>query len=113
MEIIKEIRARNSEAPIIMLGFYNPFAIITDETAAFDGVLTSWNSTIEKVANADVNACFVPVDDLFTSNEDLVYHTDFFHPNAKGYERMTKRVIEQLKSCNIEQMSDGLIVVEE
>lgn len=113
MEIITEIRARNKNAPILIVGFYNPFSIITDETATFDGILSAWNDTIEKVANEDSNACFVPVADLFTSNDDLVYHTDFFHPNANGYKRMTKRVIERLRSCNIEQMSDGLIVVEE
>lgn len=113
MEIITEIRARNNHAPILIVGFYNPFSIITDDTAAFDGILSAWNDTIEKVANEDINACFVPVADLFTSNDDLVYHTDFFHPNTNGYKRMMKRVIERLRSCNIEQMSDGLIVVEE
>lgn len=111
--IMKEIRAHNADAPIIIVGFYNPFAIITDESEVFEGVLSAWNGTIEQVAKNDVNACFVPVTDLLMSNDDLVYHTDFFHPNAKGYERMTTRVIEQMKSCDIEKMSDGLIVVEE
>lgn len=112
-KIIAGIRQQNASAPILMLGFYNPFSIITEETEALDSILNDWNDEIEKIANEDVNACYVPVADLFTSNDDLVYHTDFFHPNARGYERMTKRVIERMKDCDIEKMSDGVIVVEE
>ena len=112
-KIIEEIRVHNADVPIILVGFYNPFAIITDETAAFEGILESWNDTIEEIANNDINACFVPVADLFVSNDSLIYHTDFFHPNANGYERMAKRVVKQMQKCNIESMSDGLIVFEE
>ena len=112
-EIIAAIRARNADVPIIMVGFYNPFAIITDETKAFNGILNAWNDTIESVSSEDHNACYVPVEDLFKSNDDLIYHTDFFHPNANGYNRMTKRVIEKLHACDIEKMSEGLIRLEE
>ena len=112
-EIIHEIRVRNPDAPIIMIGFYNPFSIVVDEITPFEPIISEWNETIEQIANEDVNACFVPVDDLFSSNEDMVYHVDFFHPNSTGYERMTKRIIETMQSCNIEQMSDGLIGIEE
>lgn len=112
-QIIEEIRKRNEAAPIIVVGFYNPFSIITDEFTPFEPIINEWNEEMRLVAEADVNACFVPVGDLFMSNEDLVYHTDFFHPNARGYERMTERIIETMVQCEIETMSSGLIGFEE
>ena len=112
-EIFHEIRMRNADVPIVVIGFYNPFSIIVDEATPFEPIISEWNAEIKKLANEDVNACFVTIDDLFTSNEDMVYHVDFCHPNATGYDRMTKRIVERMQSCNIEQMSDGLIGIEE
>lgn len=108
-QIIAEIRLRNAEAPIILIGFYNPFSIVVDEITPFEPIISEWNAAIEQLSEQDLNACYVPVEDLFVSNEDMVYHVDFFHPNSVGYERMTKRIIETMQQCNIEQMSGGLI----
>lgn len=112
-QIVKEIRARNPEVPLILIGFYNPFSIVVDETTPFEEIIVEWNNDVRELAAQDDNACFVPVLDLFHTNEDLVYHTDFFHPNAKGYERMTERIVAAMKECDIEEMSDGLIGFEE
>lgn len=111
--ILEEIRLRNPDAPIIIIGFYNPFSIVVDEVTPFEPIITEWNTEIERLANIQTNACFVAIDDLFLSNEDMVYHVDFFHPNSTGYERMTNRIIETMQSCEIEEMSDGLIGIEE
>lgn len=112
-KILAEIRARNAEVPVIIIGFYNPFSIVTDEVTPFESIVREWNSDIEMLANSDNHACFVPVIDLFETNEDMVYHTDFFHPNAAGYEKMTERIVQTMKHCGIEEMSDGLIGFEE
>ncbi|ATP40097.1 lysophospholipase [Solibacillus sp. R5-41] len=112
-EIMAEIRMRNPEVPIILVGFYNPFSIIVDEITPFEPIVREWNTTIEDLAKQDENACFVSIEDLFTSNEDMVYHVDFFHPNSAGYDRMTRRIIETMQQCNIKQMSDGLFGFEE
>ncbi len=112
-KIVAEIRARNSEVPIILIGFYNPFSIVTDEVTPFESIIREWNGDIELLANTDEYACFVPVSDLFETNEDMVYHTDFFHPNAAGYEKMTERMAITMKQCGVEEMSDGLLGFEE
>ena len=112
-DIIAEIRVRNSEAPILLIGFYNPFSIITDEYTPFETIVNEWNDTIKQIADDDLNACFVPISDLFLTNAGMVYHTDFFHPSASGYEQMTERIIEYMKLCDIEQMSKGRIGIEE
>ena len=50
---------------------------MTNEANEFDTIITEWNNVIEDVASKDSNACYVSVEDLFDSNEELVYHTDF------------------------------------
>ena len=108
-QIIARIREVNPEVPIVLVGFYNPFSIVVEEITPFDPIISDWNDEIGKIAATDENACFVSVEDLFVSNEDMVYHVDFFHPNSTGYDRMTKRIIETMQQCDIEQMSDGLL----
>ncbi|WP_274310380.1 GDSL-type esterase/lipase family protein [Solibacillus daqui] len=108
-EILQEIRLRNADVPIILIGFYNPLSIVIDEVTPFESIISEWNTEIENLSLANNNVCFVPVEDLFVSNEDMVYHVDFFHPNSTGYDRMAERVIETMQSCDIESMSNGLL----
>ena len=88
-------------------GLYNPFSIVTDETTEFDDIIEDWNKAIEVRTVLDGKSCFVPVTDLFDSNVNMVYHTDFFHPNAKGYEEMTNRYLEEIEQCGLTELSDG------
>ncbi|WP_158582948.1 GDSL-type esterase/lipase family protein [Lysinibacillus yapensis] len=110
--ILQEIRLRNPEAPIILIGLYNPFSIITNEIPEFESIITEWNQTIEATAAKYNNACFVDIQDLFDENANKVYHTDFFHPNGYGYTIMTERIISMMKSCHIEDSEDRLILTE-
>ncbi|TWT00985.1 GDSL-type esterase/lipase family protein [Planomicrobium sp. CPCC 101079] len=97
--IFSSIRSINPTVPIIVLGIYNPFSLITQDVKEFDQIISEYNSSMEAVAEADPQACFVPVNDLFIGNDNLVYHTDFFHPNSKGYDLMTERIIERMEEC--------------
>lgn len=106
-KILKEIRTLNPDAPLILMGLYNPFSIVTDEENEFDTILLNWNKSLEVMAEEDTNACFIPVDDLFNSNANLVYHTDFFHPNSKGYEEMSERMLESIQTCGLKELTNG------
>ena len=97
--IYSSIRSINPTVPIIALGIYNPFSLVTDEVEEFDEIIASYNGTMEEITENDPMACFVPVSDLFTGNDNLVYHTDFFHPNSKGYQLMSERVLERMEEC--------------
>lgn len=106
-EIFKMIRGMNGDAIIVVSGLYNPLSIVTDEANEFETVIEDWNEAIEIQTIMDGKACFVPVVDLFTSNENMVYHSDFFHPNAKGYVSMANRFIEKIDQCGLTELSDG------
>ncbi len=112
-KIVEGIRAKNPTVPLLLIGFYNPFSIVTNEANEFDTIITEWNNVIEEVASKDSNACYVSVADLFDSNEELVYHTDFFHPNAKGYEKMTERILAAMEQCGMEKKINKAIGFEE
>lgn len=100
-QILEEIREINSSAPIILLGLYNPITAVTDEKSELDEILADWNKSIETIAYSDVNACFVPIDQLFVTNANLVYHTDFFHPNSRGYELIGEALVHSLEDCGL------------
>lgn len=106
-EIFKTIRGLNGDVVIIVSGLYNPLSIVTDESSEFDTILEDWNEAIEIQAIMDGKACFAPVSDLFIGNDNMVYHSDFFHPNAKGYESMANRLIEKIDACGLTELSDG------
>jgi len=108
-KIINEIRKLNTDTPIVLIGLYNPFTVVTDQESEFDEIVVNWNKSINNIATEDTKACYVPVDDLFNSNINMVYHTDFFHPNSKGYDQMTNRILESLKTCGLNQLTNGEI----
>lgn len=106
-EVFAILRGLNGDAIIVMGGLYNPLSIVTEETAELEEIMADWNEAIEVRTVLDGKACFVPVNDLFYSNENMVYHTDFFHPNAKGYVQMADRYIESIDKCSLYKLSDG------
>ena len=106
-EVFGMIRGLNADAIIVVGGLYNPLSIVTDEAPEFENIMEDWNDVIEVRSVLDGKSCFVPITDLFYSNENMVYHTDFFHPNAKGYEQMANRYIESIDKCGLLELSDG------
>lgn len=106
-QVFKTIRGLNGDAVIFVVGLYNPLSILTDEENEFEMIIDDWNEAIEMQVIMDGKACFAPVNDLFVGNENLVYHSDFFHPNAKGYESMANRLIEKIDGCGLTELSDG------
>lgn len=107
LNTVNEIRLSNARAPIILPGLYNPFSLVTDEVNGFQEIIGDWNSVLEGVAELDGNACYVPVTDLFESNQNMVYHKDFFHPNGYGYQLMADRIIESLGECSLYELTNG------
>ncbi|WKA57135.1 GDSL-type esterase/lipase family protein [Planococcus shenhongbingii] len=99
--IFASIRSINPTVPIITIGIYNPFSLITDEVEEFDEIVMEYNKSMRGITEADPLSCYVPVSDLFIGNDNLVYHTDFFHPNSKGYDLMTERILERMEECGL------------
>lgn len=111
--IMQLIRERNPNAPILLIGVYNPLSIFTKQESDMNTIMSEWNADIRGFANNDEQAAFINIEDLFDSNDNLVYHTDFFHPNAKGYDLMTARIIKTLHEVDLNKLSQGQFEFEE
>lgn len=109
--ILHYVRQLNPQAPIIALGLYNPFSLITVESQEVETIVTNWNESMETTLEEFENTCFVPVQDLFYTNTNLVYHTDFFHPNANGYESIAGRMTRSMEGCGFIEVDNGELYV--
>lgn len=94
--IFKSIRSRNKDSIIVFIGLYNPF----EKNGASDKtiLLNDWNYQTEQLISQDANSIFIPTYDLFRYNLDKYLSADNFHPNAAGYDAISKRIFEALKN---------------
>lgn len=108
-KIVSEIRTKNKQAPIILIGIYNPFTMLSNEIPEFDHIVDEWNETIEQIANNTQKSCFVKVNDLFDSNSNMIFHSDFFHPNSYGYTMMTERIVLTMLESSIPELNQLIL----
>lgn len=124
--LLDEIRSYNEEAPVYVLGIYNPFYLYFPEITEMQQIVTNWNTGTETVVNEQKNMYFIPINDLLYkgvdgdvgitgSEEDsletgdvvnnAIYEEDHFHPNNLGYQLMANAVRQKM----IETKADWLI----
>lgn len=100
-EIIQTVREYNDEIYIILVGIYNPFSKWFSSIKEMDEITENWNQTSVSILSQFDNTTFVPVADIFDNHEEELLHTDFFHPNNTGYERMAQRIFEYIQKEDI------------
>lgn len=93
-EILGLLRQANLEAPILIIGLYDPFGQAGPGTRAGASVILSWNAAVQETALSFPGVLVVPTFDLFYGRADRLA-ADRFHPNRAGYEAIARR-IEQL-----------------
>lgn len=97
-EILETIQDLNGNADIYLLGIYNPFEKYFQDIAELNMIVEAWNDTGNTVAQATGNVTFIPVEDLFTDNDDDIFAADNFHPNYNGYYLIAGRVLEYISN---------------
>lgn len=90
-EILTTIRSTNKEAPIYLIGLYNPFSDL-ENSAATSKIVRNWNYASAETSSAFAKTIFVPTYDIFQQNVQTYLYSDHFHPNKQGYELMADRV---------------------
>ncbi|WP_052474852.1 SGNH/GDSL hydrolase family protein [Jeotgalibacillus soli] len=95
-EVFSEIRSLNPEASIVLLGIYNPFFVFSADVQEMDMIVEEWNHAASDIASSWDHTSFVEVADIFKNSEDNLLHTDFFHPNDRGYSLIAERIEEGL-----------------
>lgn len=97
-EIMTIIRAENAEAPIFVIGLFNPYMVYFSEIVEINKVIQIWNQKTEAVLDEYSQSYFVPTDFLFSDDEELLLHEDYFHPNRQGYELMAEELMNSIEN---------------
>ncbi|RSD26275.1 SGNH/GDSL hydrolase family protein [Mesobacillus subterraneus] len=95
--IFSAIRRQNHQAPIILVGLYNPFFNWFADVKEMNEIVDEWNRQSQEIVENDENAYFVDIHDIFLNNEENLLYTDYFHPNDRGYQLIADRVYELLE----------------
>ena len=95
-EILKVVRAHNPEAPVLVVGLYNPFEGVLDDKGKLDQLITESNANVAQLVQSYPNVKVVPTFDIFQWNNDRYLSIDHFHPNESGYERMAERMAQAM-----------------
>ncbi|WLR56656.1 SGNH/GDSL hydrolase family protein [Mesobacillus subterraneus] len=104
-EIFMSIRIQNQEAPIVLVGLYNPFYNWFADVKEMNLIVDEWNGESLSIVKQDGNAYFVDIDDIFRNYEENLLYTDYFHPNDRGYQLIADRIYEILDEQVIDYMS--------
>ncbi|WP_334328741.1 DUF459 domain-containing protein [Companilactobacillus sp. HBUAS59699] len=112
-QLLSDIRSYNSNAPIYLIGIYNPFSIYLSNIKDAKTAFINWNKGSAQVASTVNDTYFVDINNLYTSKKTLkkvkkdgvnpyLYTKDHFHPNATGYDMMTAKVFEEVSKTSKE-----------
>ncbi|AJD89823.1 GDSL-like lipase/acylhydrolase [Jeotgalibacillus malaysiensis] len=89
-EILTILREENPEAPILFLGLFNPYP----ENEEIQQIIDDWNNLSKSMVEEYPRVKFIATDGIL-KEKSTEYFSDALHPNEKGYELITKRMIEE------------------
>ncbi|MGE1162053.1 GDSL-type esterase/lipase family protein [Peribacillus simplex] len=80
----------NDKADILVVGLYNPIK----DNQKLEKHIQDYNQSIMGIAKKDKRMVFIPTNDLFENKKKTEYFSDKIHPNEKGYQLITNRILE-------------------
>ncbi|ALC90820.1 hypothetical protein AM500_14245 [Bacillus sp. FJAT-18017] len=90
--IIDILKKANKDAPMLVLGLYNPYPEGGDQ---IEQIIDEWNKATIKLVNTKDEVAYVPTNDLFKGQEKEAYFSDELHLNEKGYKLLEQRILEE------------------
>ncbi|CEG26992.1 GDSL-type esterase/lipase family protein [Bacillus sp. B-jedd] len=95
--ILDILRKSNSEAPILVIGLYNPFPEGGDK---IEPLFDEWNKATIELLKSERNVTYIPTNDLFKGKEKKQYFSDALHLNKNGYELLEERILQEYSFGN-------------
>ncbi|MFG6150063.1 DUF459 domain-containing protein [Halobacillus sp. B23F22_1] len=89
-KILGIIREENEDAPILFLGLYNPYP----DSKEIEEEVVEWNDKSQSIVNNFERIKFISTNDLF-KEKSTEYFSDALHPNKKGYDLITEKIVEE------------------
>lgn len=81
---------------IILIGYYNPLPSIKAYKQQIDTLVQYSNVKYEEIAEKN-SIKFINIFDIFDDNKSFLPNPTDIHPNIKGYEAISKEIIELIK----------------
>ena len=119
-DLLANMRELNAQAPIYVVGIYNPFYINFPEITEMQEVVDDWNRGTQDVVEAQNKMYFVPINEVISKGmgseqastesstseshgleivkNNLLYDGDKFHPNYLGYQLMAKEISQKISA---------------
>ena len=94
-KILTTLRTVNPEAPIAIIGLYNPFNQL-DSGQLTNEIVRRWNERVTRILSDYNHSVLVPTYDLYDLNGELYLSEDRFHPNGSGYKQIGTRLLQAL-----------------
>ena len=94
--VLTQLREWNSDALIVYVGLYNPFADLKEMYEIGNTVFRNWNNKAAALLNQDSNMLLIPTHDLFEKNIGTYLSSDHFHPNGMGYDAIATRIVQSI-----------------
>lgn len=88
--ILEKLRNANSEAPILLLGLYNPYP----DSKKIDEIMEDWNAESKKIVDDYERTKFIATNDIF-KEKSTEYFSDALHPNKKGYQLIARKIVKE------------------
>ena len=118
-KLLDEIRLYNEEAPVYVIGIYNPFYLFFPEMIEMQDIVDKWNKGTEEMVETFPNTYFIPINDLLYKGtgsgvgivsegtirssdtvqditNNTLYEEDHFHPNNLGYQIIASTVRDEM-----------------
>jgi len=92
--IINTLKQKNNTSQMVVIGLYNPYGERLNQEKR--GLLINWNYESQRLIESYDQMVYLPTYDLFKYNLESYLSIDEFHPSAKGYDAITKRLYNVL-----------------
>ena len=89
--ILSILMDENQKADILVIGLYNP----EKSKPELEKLVEEYNQSVRKILSKNDRLIFIPTNDLFNHKKKEEYFSDGLHPNEKGYQLITNRILEQ------------------
>lgn len=90
-KILSTLLKKNNKADILVIGLYNPNK--KDQKLATH--VSDYNRSIKEIVDKDNRLKYIPTNDLFDNKDKKEYFSDEIHPNEKGYQLISNRILDQ------------------
>lgn len=104
--MLNTIRSENPDVLIGFIGLYNPFYQFFTDIEEMNIVMDNWNLVSQSVLSQYDQTYFIDVAQAFRESEEHLLHTDYFHPNNKGYELIAQQAFSTLQEQALTILAD-------